>query len=176
MVRQKSIEDVYHALSKKAQRLERTKPVLEDIWEDSNIDFYLPCRWDFIPNGQQLLTIVAKQQRCFKIGITNDPVHRFLTAPYAYLNRRIQAKDNIWYTRMTIILCSESREVVGMLEHSLIEWVRRTHRHICANRAPGFDGPSFDDSDTDDDKPSSPGPHFCYVVDGPSVSAQQLQS
>ena len=111
-----------------------------------------------------------------RFGITNDPVNRFLTAPYAYSNRRIQAKDNIWYTRMTIILCSESREIVGMLEHSLIEWVRRTHRHICANRAPGFDGPSFDDSDTDDDKPSSPGPHFCYVVDGPSVSAQQLQS
>ena len=169
-VRQKSIEDVYNALSKKVQGLERTKPVLKGIFEDGNIDFYLPCGWNFIPNGQNLLTILAKKKHRFKIGITPDPVKRFLTADYAYLSKHIQAKDNICYTRMTIILCSESWQVVGMLEHSLIDWVHRTHPRISANKLPGFDGPKYDDSDTDEDEVSAPGQFFCYVADGPSIS------
>ena len=117
---------------------------------------------------------MAKQKYAFKIGITNDPVHRFLRCPYAYMNKRIHAKDNIYYTGMKIILCSESREVVGMLVHSLIEWVRRTHQHLCANKAKGVDSPAFlakfGDSDTDDGDPGSPGPHFCYVAFRPALS------
>ena len=78
---------------------------------------------------------------------------------------RIKIKDRIAYTGMKIVLCSDSREVVGMMEHALIDWAQRKHAWLCANRARGFDGPAFDDSDSDD-KVSGPGPHFCYVVYG----------
>ena len=76
---------------------------------------------------------------------------------------------------MTIILCSESWLVVGMLEHSLIDWVHRAHPGMSVNKLKGYDGPKYADSDSDEDGGSGPGPFFCYVVDGPSMWSRLAQ-
>ena len=78
---------------------------------------------------------IARVSLRFKVGITTDPVHRFLNSSYGYSQQGI-------YKQMTIIAILKSMEAAAFLEAALIREFR--DHHACGNEAAGGEGSSTD--------------------------------
>ena len=100
----------------------------------------------------------------FKVGITNDAERRYHEAFYAYSAQRTDVKDCTDYEGMIIIYVHHCRDIVAMLEHSLIQFSQEHHGHSCNNVKSDFDDHIEDGGDSE--ACDSPGPRITYLVHG----------
>lgn len=157
-------EQVGALLTQKVLALPRTRQVVEQILTDHRISMN-PCSNTFvIPHCRSVIAELPSTNR-FKIGLTIDPDHRFYTASYSYNRKYIQEKDGVQYSNMIIVYVSHSRDVIAMLEHSLILYFKEHNPRRCANRKIDVDINRQENSDSEDERKSD-GPFFAYVVHG----------
>ena len=166
---QKTWEAVEKVIKPKTLRLERTKPMFEELLGDLRISINLPITHYYLPHCKQVVASLPQNHR-FKIGITVCPNTRFYEAHYAYSKPRAQERDWVRYSGMIVLFTHYSREVIAVMEHALIthfsQSLRQSMRDRCANRKIDVDDHiRFDESCSSDDE-HSPGPHSLYVSHG----------
>ena len=87
----------------------------------------------------------------FKIGITQDPAHRWGDPDFGYAHHR---ESGTQMTNMIVIYAAADPHATAMLEASLIALCTQKYPTRCLNKALGGES-----------KTSSP-VHFCYIVYG----------
>jgi len=92
-----------------------------------------------------------KDEQHFKIGITQDPAHRWDNPDFGYLHH---TESGIQMTNMVVVYLSTDNSATAMLEAALIATCLRRYPKRCLNKARGGEN-----------KTSSP-LHFTYVVYG----------
>ncbi len=166
---QKTWKAVEKVLKPKTLRLERTKPMFEELLGDLRISINLPITHYYLPHCKQVVASLPQNHR-FKIGITVCPNNRFYEAHYAYSKPRTQERDWVRYSGMIVLFTHYSRDTIAVMEHALIthfsQSLRQSMRYRCANRKTDVDDHiRFDESCSSDDE-HSPGPHSLYVCHG----------
>ena len=166
---QKTWKAVEKVLKPKTLRLERTKPMFEELLGDLRISINLPITLYYLPHCKQVVASLPQNHR-FKIGITVCPNNRFYEAHYAYSKPRAQERDWVRYSGMIVLFTHYSRDTIAVMEHALIthfsQSLRQSMRYRCANRKTDVDDHiRFDESCSSDDE-HSPGPHSLYVSHG----------
>ena len=160
-------EEVKAILPQKTLRLDRTKPLVEDMLNDEHMTLHL-CGHTFeVQHVQSVIANIPKRFR-FKIGITEDPIRRYYEAHYAYNKFYIKQKDGVNYEHMLIIRLSHSKDVVAEAEQNLIVHFQKYEPRRCANRKNDRDK-KFQNNDTDSEDERSQGPYAVYVVVGKAL-------
>jgi len=107
--------------------------VQERLWKAIHIPAIVFCMPSAKTNEGHVLRAamdsVKTNTGLFKIGITQDPAHRWSNPEYGYVL--------YGYNQMRVIFCSPSPTTVGMLEASLIAMAKVVAPHRCENIAPG---------------------------------------
>ncbi len=122
-VGQRTWEAVRALLPEKVLRLERCKPMFEDLLADLRISVWLPKDTHIVQHVKQVANSLLPGMR-FKIGVTVDPNWRYYEAGYAYCKNTSHERDGVRYEGMIVVYAHPVRDVVCAFETSLITQYR----------------------------------------------------
>ena len=163
-------ESVRALLHPKVLKLERTRPEVTWALEDLCTTICLCKHTDYQGHLADVVLSLPKEMR-FKVGITVNLRNRFYEARYAYSTPGAAHLDGIAYEGWILVYVHWNREVVSHVEHGAIKLFKHGQKGIdttrCANRKEDCDNHFVFDSQSDEEKPSAPGPHWVYIAWGP---------
>ena len=120
----------------------------------------LPPTTYYIQHIKSVVATLPRSHR-FKFGITVQPHYRYYEAHYGYSKHRTQQRDGAKYVEMVVVYAHHSRDVVAILEHSLIDVY--AGNPMCANRKTDFDNHIRNDDSCSENED---GPSQCTYATG----------
>ena len=165
---QRNWEEIQKCLPRRTAQLPSCRQEFHEIEGDSNFQVALPTDDDYLGHAMRMVASIPGRLN-YKIGITRSPSTRFYRSPFAYALNSVQARDRATWDCMVVIFAHHHRDVVAMLEHSLIHnFATKTRR--CKNKRFEFDtGDRFCRNDSDSEKEDAPHTCFLYVVTGEPI-------
>ena len=170
---QKDWATVKAILTPQVLNLERTISEVQWALADSSTTIRLTDKKDVTQHVFEVVKTLPADMR-FKVGITNELQNRFYDCSYAYSMPNTHAKDGVVYEGWILVYIDNQRRVVAMLEHNLIKMFTElevpgiiNHKPRCANRLKIFDDRmECDQSDEEEERSDSRGPHWVYIAWG----------
>ena len=170
---QKDWATVKAILTTQVLNLERTRSEVQWALADCSTTIRLTDKKDVTQHVFEVVKTLPADMR-FKVGITNELQNRFYDSSYAYSMPNTHAKDGIVYEGWILVYIDNQRRVVAMLEHNLIKMFTEleipgiiNHKPRCANRLKIFDDRmECDQSDEEEERSDSRGPHWVYIAWG----------
>jgi hypothetical protein len=145
--------------------LQAAKAEFMEILNDAIFTVLLAPSRDYMMHCRGIIEMLPHDVG-YRIGMCRAVGHRYYRSPFAYTQEQIQTFDKVRYEGMVVAFSHHSRDVVAMLEHTLIDVHIRSDRRCCNLRRELDDGERFVDHGSGDEDDRQ---HFLYIVFGPRI-------